>query len=1074
MSTFLLLTILMHINQALYTIYSSNTTNQTIRCNQNEDCSIICTDCGKKVIYCQPGYSCSIDCQQCDNSYIFAMEVTNINMTCKHCEYANIISTLSQLDSQFRLDCTSCIGMATTIDHMENIYQLTSMSSNIDYTVNINCNGTSACQYVYIDTTINGHFAAICDGSETCFYGTMIYNPPSQNNGQLYVQCLSGFGEKQSCYYTHIMSLSARQMYIECGDGTQTNDQIVCFGTLITGPVMPYHDTINSYYLSNINEDSVIVDCNYYQCVGVNVFVPFGEFQATTYNNWAGNWGSISYHCGWDFPTTGWNFPERRLDCDDKKEVKGIVLDLLNQGANIIVTNKFTTDYICEDGNHCILYAMDRGTLQTNITCPKDTVSFCYVLVMQADGLNNSIIDGSAVQHLLLTGYDEHVFQAERAFSGAIIYAPNGTIVPDGILSIAAGNAVNSFENVIIYAKDTPFIMIPQTFSGFVGATMYLNHNGWVHIECDYHDMCQHMQIYIDNPDFSIQSNDILPDNGNNLCITCDPDPKREGCKGMTVWIRDAGNKLYALNATQNGDKGWYWTNDLYRTWSFPIPETSGSCSSETQTIMDNTWYWWYDEYSDAPQTCNWFFSWGYTPPIDDFCWMGGRGDAWKQYCQNGIPIFETYSQQEQTRRLMPGFFTNCSGEPNMNEKTNMPADCSIINSMDTSCEYATYRFRQYSMSQVVNKENVGDIGFVDVNMTATCNESYISSVLQQAVFVEQCLVDGRTPARYYICNRWNNTLTLFEYNNSDNCTGEYIYIEYTMGDCMIDNDNRYEIFVEDISCYGYPTPQPTLPPTPICLSLTVNVTDANHIFNKDDFNGLYTYNSIESQFDAPIWEMPYDPHGQNLRYYDGNWIIHGKGYNVLMHKVLDPELSYAYAFPPYEDLEAEWRYSKYNHINNTFHIWIRCIDSFAPTFSPTVSPNNNDNLVLNTDPTSSPTTAPTRDPTASGNIYDGSIGIVYVFTNLTTQNYDFILNDNNGIDYVKELIEKYYFHSKYLPSYQYFMITILKLNGVPVNEATKAIILYNNKNILYVKALIEFKSEYEYYLLTISKNPKW
>eukprot|EP01084_Bolivina_argentea_P207261 353659_1 len=120
----------------------------------------------------------------------------------------------------------------------------------------------------------------------------------------------------------------------------------------------------------------------------------------------------------------------------------------------------------------------------------------------------------------------------------------------------------------------------------------------------------------------------------------------------------------------------------------------------------------------------------------------------------------------------MPGFFTNCSGEPNMNAET-MPADCSIINSMDTSCEYATYRFRQYSMGLVENKENIGDIkgdiGFVDVNMTATCNESYISNVLQQAVFVEQCLVDGRTPARYYICNRWNNTLALFEYNNSDN-----------------------------------------------------------------------------------------------------------------------------------------------------------------------------------------------------------------------------------------------------------------------------------------------------------------
>ena len=122
----------------------------------------------------------------------------------------------------------------------------------------------------------------------------------------------------------------------------------------------------------------------------------------------------------------------------------------------------------------------------------------------------------------------------------------------------------------------------------------------------------------------------------------------------------------------------------------------------------------------------------------------------------------------------------------------------------------------------------------------------------------------------------------------------------------------------------------------------------------------IYTFVPDRKQFDRPIWELPQDPDGQNLKYYSGGWIIHGDGNDVLSFRT-DSH------FPPIEDLNVEWTHS--GDIDGLYHVWIKCIDSYSPTNTPTVSPT----ISLET------------------------ISIIYVLTNLTTNNYDFILSDDEN-----------------------------------------------------------------------------
>ena len=51
------------------------------------------------------------------------------------------------------------------------------------------------------------------------------------------------------------------------------------------------------------------------------------------------------------------------------------------------------------------------------------------------------------------------------------------------------------------------------------------------------------------------------------------------------------------------------------------------------------------------------------------------------------------------------------------------------------------------------------------------------------------------------------------------------------------------------------------------CPALYVEVTDANGNFDADEFDGIYTFVEDRTQFNRPIWELPQDPDGKNLKY---------------------------------------------------------------------------------------------------------------------------------------------------------------------------------------------------------------
>eukprot|EP01084_Bolivina_argentea_P202800 346422_1 len=144
-----------------------------------------------------------------------------------------------------------------------------------------------------------------------------------------------------------------------------------------------------------------------------------------------------------------------------------------------------------------------------------------------------------------------------------------------------------------------------------------------------------------------------------------------------------------------------------------------------------------------------------------------------------------------------------------------------------------------------------------------------------------------------------------------------------------------------------FPTYNPTRAPTPLCLSLTVTVLDANGSFNDNDFNGLYIIQQTTIH-DRPMWKTGV----KTIQYFSGSyWIIKGIGdFNILSHQ------SVTY-FPPVNNIIAEWYHSETSIA--AFHVLVNCIDSHSPTSSPTVSPSK----TPSNDPTKSPTLHPTDLP---------------------------------------------------------------------------------------------------------------
>ena len=298
-------------SQPVYFKIDSQFQGTDVICEANQDCLVDCIDCSNKIIVCSTGFSCTVNFVYGSFATIQATQVVKMEISCSSCRSLTIDATLSsQPESEFILTCTNdgttnylypgCLSLNATIVHERSAYTSTPSNANI---MNIYCSGTSACDGIYIDSTINGNLRAICNGDNTCNRGQIVHNPPANTGALMNVECL---GTLEACYWLKIMSLTARTIHVKCGDGTQDILSRVCYLLQITGPVMPFD--VMEYSMSTINADSVVVECNGDQCARVEIYVPFGSFQTTAidYVYELGNELYILYDsCGWDFPSGG-------------------------------------------------------------------------------------------------------------------------------------------------------------------------------------------------------------------------------------------------------------------------------------------------------------------------------------------------------------------------------------------------------------------------------------------------------------------------------------------------------------------------------------------------------------------------------------------------------------------------------------------------------------------------------------------------------------------------------------------------------------------------------------------------
>eukprot|EP01083_Nonionella_stella_P074343 201614_1 len=262
---------------ALYTIDSSTITGSNITCVQNDDCIVNCINCNSYTVTCPSGYSCAIACQSCDSTLFIAEQVTNFEFNCTDtCSQAVIKSSLSTINSQFSLHClasNACNSLDATVSHVSSVY--TSATPATNNVVHINCQNTSSCEGVYFDSTVKGAFVARCNGFQACGWGNMVYNPP-QNTGQMNIDC---YGGRQSCYLLNIVSLSTRQINVNCGNinSNSSSGQGECYHTTVFGPVLPFAVDETDFRFNTMYNDSVVLQCHQtYDCDSFAINVPFG------------------------------------------------------------------------------------------------------------------------------------------------------------------------------------------------------------------------------------------------------------------------------------------------------------------------------------------------------------------------------------------------------------------------------------------------------------------------------------------------------------------------------------------------------------------------------------------------------------------------------------------------------------------------------------------------------------------------------------------------------------------------------------------------------------------------------
>ena len=139
-------------------------------------------------------------------------------------------------------------------------------------------------------------------------------------------------------------------------------------------------------------------------------------------------------------------------------------------------------------------------------------------------------------------------------------------------------------------------------------------------------------------------------------------------------------------------------------------------------------------------------------------------------------------------------------------------------------------------------------------------------------------------------------------------------------------------------------------------------MTDANGLFDKSNFEGLYVY--IHSNFsDKPLFEVPQIALDKNIEYVgaepNGHWVIEAEGSDTLTYGPTDLQ------YPPYgpDSTQFNWSHNKID--DQFFHLLIECVTSFAPIAAPTSTPTASPTRT----PTFSPSVAPTNAPSIAPSI---------------------------------------------------------------------------------------------------------
>ena len=153
------------------------------------------------------------------------------------------------------------------------------------------------------------------------------------------------------------------------------------------------------------------------------------------------------------------------------------------------------------------------------------------------------------------------------------------------------------------------------------------------------------------------------------------------------------------------------------------------------------------------------------------------------------------------------------------------------------------------------------------------------------------------------------------------------------------------------------PTTPPTDAPTPICPNLKIDVMETNPSFDKMAFEGLYVYQHGQASNGRPVWRVP-QTH-KLIDYANGTWIISAEGSQTLSYNTTA-------FYPPYNQQTSGWKHSTQN--NETYHVSIGCVESFAPiaapTNAPTLPPTSYPTFTPSISPSLSPSAAPSDSPT--------------------------------------------------------------------------------------------------------------